>query len=603
MNKLVVVEVILLVIISFLTVSYIATGAWDSHATSQVSSFNTTFWDLDQDYPSLNMQLVFVSNTTSGNTTINQFDLWFNSNYYGNETVRIHSILLVPNATLPYGGCTLVNCTCDPDCICEILCNASLAPHDMPAMLLLHGTNGSASDMLNYSKVLALKGYVALAMDSPGCGNSSGPLCTGVNFVDFSDGPYSSYYYYNVIAASRALTAMSNLPFVNGSSVGVTGASMGGLTAFLLSAVDDRVAVSVPVVAAGYLDESMMRGSFINFVMPKNMSIKDPRVGEFVSYFDPRGYVPNMTVPTLMLIGTHDEFFFLDSINKTSAILAAPKGLDLAPNQGHSFATGWTDSASIWIDHYLRGNNQTLPPVPQATVEPVFLSSALNISLMPSTLAEYAPVVYYRYTLPGSTWIEISPGAGQTIPLLPLTSNVLYYVGVEAEGSPVSTSLVYAVAATSSFFWIAIGFLIILLVILGINWREEIWAYVASDVRGTALFTIGVVLWVVAFFSMMMPWLSIPGKASLSLFQFWDSYAIHLPAFWIVLVGMIVTLFAFMVRMWIGGIALVVMAIILYSQLAVVSLAGVEFAQGIYIFGICAAISLLIPALVKILKD
>jgi hypothetical protein len=55
--------------------------------------------------------------------------------------------------------------------------------------------------------------------------------------------------------------------------------------------------------------------------------------------------------------------------------------------------------------------------------------------------------------------------------------------------------------------------------------------------------------------------------------------------------------------MWIGGIILVVMAIYLYFQLVYITLAGIEFSLGMYLFGICAAISLLIPALVKILKD
>jgi hypothetical protein len=85
--------------------------------------------------------------------------------------------------------------------------------------------------------------------------------------------------------------------------------------------------------------------------------------------------------------------------------------------------------------------------------------------------------------------------------------------------------------------------------------------------------------------------------------QLWDAYAIHLPGFWIVLAGMGIALFAYLARMWIGGIILVVMAIYLYFQLVFVSLAGVEFSLGIYLFGTCAAISLLIPALVKILRD
>ncbi len=605
MNKLMVVEAFILLIISFLTVSYFATGSWEAQVPSQVSSFNTTFWNLGQEYPAINMQIVYVSNSTNGNTTVNRFDIWFDSNYYANETVRIHSILLVPNATFPYGECVPINCSCTNAsyCICQLLCNSTLAPHDKPAILLLHGTGGNAGDMLEYGMIFAEKGYVIMAMDSPGCGNSTGPACNGTNIVDFSDGPYSSYCYNNVIAASRALTVMADLPFTNASAMGVSGASMGGLTTFLLSAIDDRVAASAPIAAAGYLDESLLRGSFISFIMPATVSSNDPKVKEFVSYFDPRAYLANLTSPTLMLIGTHDQFFFLDSVTKTYALLAAPKGIDLAPNHGHSCSPGWIDSVSIWFDHYLRAANATLPAAPNATVSSIYLSSALSFSFSPSPMVNFSPVLYYRYTLPGSLWTEVDAAGAQTVPLLPLTSNVEYYTGVKSNGSLISTSSVSAVPATSALFWIIVAFMALLVVILGSNWREEIWAYAASDMRSTILFVISVGLWLVAAFSLAVPWLNIPGKASLSLLQFWDAYAISLPAFWIVLAALLIALFAYLARMWIGGIALAAIAAYLYFQLVFVQVAGVEFALGIYLFGICVAVSLLIPALVKIMKD
>jgi cephalosporin-C deacetylase-like acetyl esterase len=605
MNKLIVVEAFLLVIVSFSALSYFATGSWEGQTPSQVSSFNTTFWDLEQDYPALNTRLVFSSNSSRGNTTINQFDVWFNSNYYGNETVRIHSILLVPNATMSYGdSCYPTNCECsDGVCVCEFICDTNLAPHDLPAILLLHGTGGEAGDMLEYGMVFAEKGYVLLLMDSPGCGNSTGPECNGTYFIDFSDGPYSSYYYNNVIAASRALTVMAGLPFVNASAMGASGASMGGLTTLLLSAIDERVAASAPIVAAGYLDESLHRGSFINFILPQTATSSDPKINEFVSYFDPRGYIANFTSPTLMLIGTHDEFFFLDSVTKTYAILAEPKGLNLAPNQGHSYASGWVNSAFIWFDHYLKGANATLPVAPNATVLSVYLSSALSVSLSAPSMGNCTPVLYYRYTMPGSLWTEVSGASAQTIPLLPLTSNVEYYTGVKSNGSLISTSSVSAVPAPSSLFWIIIAILALLLVILVSNWREEISAYATSDMRNTLLFVIGVGLWLIAAFSLALPWLTIPGKASLSLVQFWDAYAINLPSFWLILAALLVALFAYLARMWLGGLALAATVLFLYFQLLPLSSAGVNFALGIYLFGVCAAVSLLIPALVKIMRD
>jgi cephalosporin-C deacetylase-like acetyl esterase len=575
MNKLVVLEVIALILIAMSFFSYLSYGGWNTAPTPLVTEFNTSFWNLDTiNYPPLNTSLSYIGNRTVGETTIDTYDVFFNSHTFNGSTIRIHAVLLIPPGT------------------------------DLPAILLLHGTGGSAEDMLPIGLESASRGYAVFAMDSPGCGNSTGPTSSPENTVNFEDGPYSAYYYQNVVAASRAITVLTTLPFVNGSSIAVCGASMGGVTTFILSAVDSRLKVAIPVVASGYFDDVAQRGSFANFIVPSSMNITDPDGLALIRYFDCRAYAANLSIPTLMLIGTHDEFFFLDAVNKTYALIPSDKALNLAPNHGHSLADGWLNSANIWLDHYLKGQPPSLPVVSVPTAALINFYTSVKVDVSPSP-GNYTTSVFYRYGLPGSFWTEISLDKGETIPLLPLPTTMQYFLAVKANDTTVSTSPVYQIQTTSSYFYMIALFLLAFGLLLMINWRSELWAHISSDNVKSMLFAFGIIFWIIAAFSLALPWLNIPGKTSVSLLQMWDNYAIHLPTINILFVALLVALAGYAIRMWIGGILLLVPAVVIYYYIAtfiIWSGGAFVFAWGAYLFAVLLGASLLIPAVVKIIR-
>ncbi|MDD1766761.1 MAG: acetylxylan esterase [Candidatus Methanomethyliaceae archaeon] len=575
MNKLVVLEIIALILIAMSFFGYLSYGGWNTTPTPLVTEFNTSFWNLETvEYPPLNTTLLYIGNMTVGETTIDMYDVFFNSHMFNESTIRIHAVLLRPPGS------------------------------DLPAVLVLHGTNGSAEDMLPFGLEVASWGYAVFAMDSPGCGNSTGPTSSPENTVNFEDGPYSAYYYQNVLAASRAITVLSTLPFVNASSIAVSGASMGGVATFILSAVDSRVNVSIPIVASGYFDEIAQRGSFANFIVPSSMNITDPDGLALIRYFDCRAYAARLSIPTLMLIGTHDEFFFLDAVNKTYTLIPSNKTLNLAPNHGHSYADGWLNSTNIWLDHYLKGQPQSLPvvSVPTATLINFYTSVKVEVSVSPGN---YTTSVLYRNGLPGSLWAEISLDKNETIPLPPLPTTIQYFLAVKANGTTLSTSPVYQIQATSSYFYMIFFALFAFGLLLMINWRSELWAHISSDKVKSMLFTLSIIFWIIAGFSLTLPWIDIPGKTSVSLLQMWDNYAIHLPTISILFVALLAALAGYAIRMWIGGALLLVPAVVIYYYIATFitwSGGAFTFGWGAYLFAVLIGASLLIPAVLKIIR-
>ncbi len=122
-----------------------------------------------------------------------------------------------------------------------------------PAILTPHGhfeygrlTNDSITSIPGRCINFAKQGYVVFAYDMVGYNDTKQVSHT------FAKDSISSLYGINLLGlqlwnSMRALDFISSLPEVDTSRMGMTGASGGGTQTFLLTAVDDRIAVSAPV--------------------------------------------------------------------------------------------------------------------------------------------------------------------------------------------------------------------------------------------------------------------------------------------------------------------------------------------------------------------
>ena len=110
---------------------------------------------------------------------------------------------------------------------------------DKPGGFSNHGRFGEA--VQTRAATLARMGAIVLAIDMFGYGDNQVALGSSAHRSETAMPVH-------LVNGSRALDYLLSLPDVDSARVAVTGASGGGTQTFLLAALDDRVAVSVPVV-------------------------------------------------------------------------------------------------------------------------------------------------------------------------------------------------------------------------------------------------------------------------------------------------------------------------------------------------------------------
>ncbi|MDI9644835.1 MAG: PhoPQ-activated protein PqaA family protein [Candidatus Verstraetearchaeota archaeon] len=573
MSKVMILKAMALIFLGVLLSAFLASDLWRSSYASPVSDFNTTFWNGSAEYPPLELEMTFSGNLTVGGVSVDEYDAFFSSHVYSGTLVRIHSILLKP-------------------------------PGDnLPAVLLLHDTNGSCLQLLDSGRALASQGYVVMLIDSPGCGLSTGPKPTPDAIANLTDGPFSAYIYHDVIAAKRALTVLSDLPYVDPDAIAVSGVSMGGVVTYILAAIDSRVKAAVPVVASGYLDELLWGGSLTNLILPPGLGLGNQTLLDLLRYFDCRAYASQLTSPTLVVAGTHDDFFFIEAVNKTYSLIRSEKALNIAPNAGQeALEDEWISSAVIWLDHHLKGFVGTLPRAPLASAEPANFYTSIKISLQETENANVS--VFYRDGLPGSRWEEKELSDSDLIPMPFLPTTVSYYLGVKVNGTVVSTTPVYRISVVPSIFVASFVLLVSVGAVLLFNWRDEAYQNALADGFGSLLFLVGLMVWTIASVAMTFPWIEFGGRTSVSLLELWDRYALHFPPFALVLGGLFASLLAYARRMWLGGTAMLITFGWVYFCIATFTILGqsVFLSWGAYLVGVCIAVSFIIPALLKILR-
>ena len=334
-----------------------------------------------------------------------------------------------------------------------------------PAIVIGHGHHGRGS--AEEAMFLASLGYVALSIDGPGQGLSTGPPDTEQGWISVEKtlnvpAPYVSYQYHYAYAGMRALTLFERLsglflnPFrIDRTRLGVIGASMGGQFTYYINGVDDRVKGAVGIAVAGdwrhitfypgawlyhglyyYTRDGLQSG--LDHLNTVSNVCADPTLTTFLNYFDPIAYAPTQHGPLLTIIGTHDQYFTVPAINSTYDRIATAgtsgrflTRIMMKPNGKHGVVTNgnlYTDlyEAIQLIDSWLKycfKNGPRPPGTPRVRMEAKPTTMVFHVTAPAGGSAIKEVKLYY------ASQIDTRPSTVHDFGYIPLSWNGLEYVG------------------------------------------------------------------------------------------------------------------------------------------------------------------------------
>ncbi len=173
----------------------------------------------------------------------------------------------------------------------------------------------------------------------------------------------------------------------------VSGASKRGWTTWLTAAADTRVAGIAPMVIdmlnmkaqtrwaqQVYGKQSEKIGDYTELNLIERMD--DPRMIELRSWVDPYSYRTRYTLPKLLLLGTNDPYWTVDSLRHYWNDLPEPKLVFQTPNAGHDLAGGKEATQTLAAFFQMIADHEELPKVTwtKAGAE----SPALEMSVTPA---------------------------------------------------------------------------------------------------------------------------------------------------------------------------------------------------------------------------
>ena len=385
------------------------------------------------------------------------------------DTIRIHGYLAAPVTGGPY-----------------------------PAIVIGHGHGGHGDP--DFATALAALGYVALSIDGPSAGLSTGgPEDTEQAWITVEPSPNFGYLYHYAYAGMRALTlfeALAQSPgnplHIDPQRLGVLGASMGGQFTYYINGVDDRVKAAVAISVAGdWFDTLFYPGSWLYHGLyyytrdglrsgvdaPNAVSnvCTDATLQTFLRNFDVSSYAPRQHGKLLTLIGTDDQYFPLPSINTafdnvqsadhdpafTSRVMIVPNGkhgvIDANPIAAVLASLG---TVNAWLRHAFYGEAAppetpmvfrwtagewmifAVPARPGAT--PIWrmdLNYATQIDTTPTPACDFTTIPMFPV---GNAYLgAVRIGAPQACGPPPAPDNVIYYASVKDLAGFTISSRVY----------------------------------------------------------------------------------------------------------------------------------------------------------------
>ncbi len=126
-----------------------------------------------------------------------------------------------------------------------------------PAVIVLHGTGGSAAGQIGFMNEIVKRNIIAVAIDARYHGQRSGGAKGAAAYNQAILKAWKTkpgepmehpFYYDTVWDLWRLMDYLETRPEIDSKNIGMIGFSMGGIQTYLAASVDDRVKVAVPAI-------------------------------------------------------------------------------------------------------------------------------------------------------------------------------------------------------------------------------------------------------------------------------------------------------------------------------------------------------------------
>jgi dienelactone hydrolase len=386
---------------------------------------------------------------------------------------------------------------------------------ELHGVLLIHGIYGDRSSMIRFAKEFASRGFVALAIDAAGHGESGFAYKSKDMFLAPIDDENikASLLYQVYLSAYVGIEVISTLGLDRFRiyDIGVVGVSMGGLTSFMVAALNEKVSYAVPIIAAGQLSSAIYSGGVANALIPPYMDID--RLKNNSIYLDPLYFARRIRVPILVIFGTHDEFFTIEGLINTVENLGTRNYyIKLNPNSGHTVTEEDISTMMAFIENIVF--KEELPDKPELDMSYWGVISLADVDKPEN----YSAAVYWRIAAPGFPWIKIDGD-----PVFVPTFTPVEIVGEvkDPDGDLILSTNILYIDPRLSLAYIAVSITVI------IGFSIKIWENVSTK-------------WIVAKYtcllllmlSLVLPISIYPGRFFVNILQLIERFGASLQLLW-----------------------------------------------------------------------
>lgn len=304
----------------------------------------------------------------------------------------------------------------------------------LPAVVLVHGGGGTA--FLTWAQQWAELGYAVIAMDLCGKRPNGDTLPGGrpwnPNIWESAADIYNCWYFHAVAAVLRATAWIATQPEVDPNRLGVFGVSWGGWNVCNAASVNNRYKAVGVLFGCGFLERNSQWAA----------SAKGDQ--NYLSTFDPKNYLPNITAPMFWYSGNSDNYFSLDIFSSSERLSGNSSQFCIVDGNVHA---SWSWPAPPEIIAHFKRYLQTGPET-QAIAAVGWGPEGGWATVSSSIPIQSAEI---RYTTQSNPWSNYSAIPWQKVPVsissdkkridykYPTGTTVFYFNVYDANGLRTST--------------------------------------------------------------------------------------------------------------------------------------------------------------------